>query len=164
MKSSYIIFKKENENGFTLLEIIIVTVIIALISVIAIPSISQLKGKHDLERTARMMVSEFNFVQQTALAYGKTCRIEFFTQVNAYRLRMPGETRLIWLPEGISIASNNFPAIDGGGYRLLSFNRNGAPNRGGTISLANERGDRLYIIIYLATGRIRISETPPANW
>lgn len=151
-----------HENGYTLMELIVVIFILSLISAIAVPSVNQLRGGRDLERTVQMMVADLHYMQQTAMAYGKTCRVEFYTQIEAYRLRIPGETRLVRLPEGINIAANTFPFS--GSQQLLSFNRNGAPNSGGTVLLANERGDKQYVIVYLATGRIRISEEPPENW
>lgn len=157
------IIKINDENGYTLLEIIIVAIIIALISAVALPSVGQLRGRTDLERTVQTMVSDFHLAQQTAVAYSKNCRIEFFPNGDRYRMRLPGETRMIRLPEGIRIVANNFP-VYWGTYRMLSFNRNGAPNQGGTISLTNKHGDELFIIIFLASGRIRISEEPPANW
>ncbi len=152
------------DGGFTLLEILVVVALLGIITMIAVPTVSHSQGSWQLEKTARLMVADFRLAQQTAVASGKTCRIEFFRYIEAYRVRTPGSQKLVRLPEGIFIAYNNFPGYDGGNFQLLSFNRNGSPNRAGTISLGNAKGERIYIIVNLASGRMRISEEPPAGW
>ncbi len=148
---------------------LIVLLIIGLVSLMVIPSVNRLKGgRRDLDRAARLLVADMTMVQQTAIAYGKTCRMEFYTggKHDKYIIYIPGENSTGKLPAGgITTCANNFPTSNPGGFRLLSFNRRGgAPNRGGTIGLANEHGECLYIIVFPATGRIRISENPPENW
>lgn len=154
-----------DDGGFTLIEVLIVLLIIGLVSLMVIPSVNRLKGRRDLDRAARLLVADMTMVQQTAIAYGKTCRMEFYTgKHDKYIIYIPGENSTGKLPAGITTCANNFPTSNPGGFRLLSFNRRGAPNRGGTIGLANEHGECLYIIVFPATGRIRISENPPENW
>ncbi len=152
-----------NESGFTLIEVLIVAFILALAGAVILPSLITANNRSDLERVAEMMIAEFSLAQQTAVATGIVCRVYFYKNVEAFRVFLPETGRTVWLPEGIRIHSNNFPDTDGGVYRLLSFNRNGAPNQAGTIGLRDKQGNKLYIIVNIATGRMRISETPPAT-
>ncbi|NLI69281.1 MAG: prepilin-type N-terminal cleavage/methylation domain-containing protein [Firmicutes bacterium] len=155
----------ENDGGFTLVELLIVVFIIGLVGLIVLPSPGQSHGQRELDRAARLLVADMTMVQQAAIAHGKTCRMEFSTGTqNRYTICIPGENTTKRLPEGIKICANNFPITEPGAYRLLSFNRRGAPNRAGTVALEDERGSCLYIIVFLSTGRIRISEDPPENW
>lgn len=151
------------KNGYTLLEIILVLALISVFAAAVLPAMINFTDRRLLEADAREMVGEFFLATHTAMTKGRTYRIEFYPQANAYQVFCPGGRRLIRLSEGIRYASNNFP-VEGGGYRVLSFNRNGNPNRGGTVSLINRHGDRLYIIVAATTGRVRISTTPPENW
>ncbi|NLZ29090.1 MAG: type II secretion system protein [Firmicutes bacterium] len=157
--------RRENDGGFTLVELLIVVLIIGLVGLILLPSLGQSQGQRELDRAARLLVADMGMVQQAAIAYGKTCRMEFSTGTqNRYTICIPGENTTKRLPEGIRICANNFPITEPGAYRLLSFNRRGAPNRAGTVALGDEHGNCLYIIVFLSTGRVRISEDPPENW
>ena len=157
------IFKHlKNEKGFTLLEVIIIALIIGLVGAAVLPSLIKADGSgSDIDRTAKMILAELSLAQQTAVSTGNTCRVEFYRNGKSLRLFLPVESRRVWLPEGIEIVYNNFPLTDNNAYHRLSFNRNGAPNRAGTIGFGDSYGNRLYIIVNLATGRMRISETMP---
>ena len=151
----------KREEGFTLIEVIIIVLIIGLAATALLPSLITAGSSGDIERTAQIILAEFSLAQQTAVATGNRCRIEFYRNGESFRLFLPVNSRRVRLPEGVKIVYNNFPLTDNSAYHLLSFNRNGAPNRAGTIGLRDGQGNRLYIIVNLATGRMRISDTMP---
>lgn len=149
--------KWQEDWGFSLLELLLVIAIVGIIGVVALPRMGSLHSEKQLEKAAQLMATEMRYIRQNAMASGKTCIIYFLDSSNLYRVNTPDENRYERLPEGISYSCNNFPG-------RLSFNRRGIPNRAGTLSLVNEKGDKLYIIVNLKTGRVRVSDSPPDNW
>ncbi len=115
-----------------------------------------------LEAAAWRLASDLRLAQQVAISTGKTSRVEFRQFNNDYRMWLPEDMERVRLPEGISYAGNTFPLSSG--VRKVSFTALGAPSQGGTVTLANQRGDKLYVITTPATGRVRVSKDPPEHW
>jgi prepilin-type N-terminal cleavage/methylation domain-containing protein len=157
----------KNEFAFTLIEVLCVISLLALLTMIAVPALAGFGENQSLEIAARALANDMRKSQQKAITFGWTQLIEFRGDNNhypEYRLKdgNTNEYTLIRLPEGISYYYNNFPRDSS--VRTLKFMRSGAPNPGGTVGLRNRSGKILYIIVAPATGRVRISELPPANW
>jgi prepilin-type N-terminal cleavage/methylation domain-containing protein len=155
------------ERAFTLVELICVLALLALLLAVAAPAMAGFGTNRNLEITARAMATDFRKSQQKAITCGWTQLIEFRKDaagLDLYRLKdgKTGKYTTVKLAEGIRIQSNNFPLVSS--IRTLAFQRSGAPNSGGTVVLENKTGKRLYLIVTPATGRVRISESPPENW
>ena len=165
LKSRYsgITINKHN-FGYSMIELLFVLLLLGMVTAIVYPVVSSGNDKRQLEAAANAMAMDMRKMQQKAVTTSSTQFMEFRIAVNDYRIRdSRDETRITTrLPEGIIYRSVTFPTT-GGSYRQLSFNRSGAPNRGGTVGLENTKGDILYIIITPATGRIRVSESPPGD-
>lgn len=151
--------------AFTVVELLCVLALLGLIAAITFPTVAGVSSSRDIELAARGMAMDIRRTQQKAITAGWTQYIEFRTNADDYRLRdgRTEERTTVKLPPGVTYRSVNFPIVDGW-YRQLSFNRSGAPNRGGTVALTNNAGDVIYIIVTPATGRVRISDQPPENW
>lgn len=138
--------------------------ILALLTAVAVPSFVGWGRERELDLAARSVALDMRRLQQAAITSGFTCCLQFYEFQHNYRRidHAAGETKRIYLPKGITIHSVNF--IFSGGTHNLCFLRSGAPNRGGTVCIRNERGDKRYIIVTPATGRVRISKNPPEHW
>lgn len=155
---------RAGETGFTLIELICVIALLGLIALIAAPAVANINSNRNLELAARGMAIDMRKTQQKAITVGWAQLIEMRESVNDYRIKdgKTGARERVRLPEGVKYSSINFPIV--AGYPTLSFNRNGAPNSGGTVALTDTRGRVIYIIVTPATGRVRVSDEPPSSW
>jgi len=136
--------------------------LMGVLSLIAFPYLTHHMQRQELEVAVRQMTTEIRLAQQKAISSGKQGSLDFYIYADHYRINLPGERKRVDLPGGISYAYINFPQKGSVfGIRELSFSRTGAPNRGGTIGLKNEKEERLYVIVTPATGRVRTSTERP---
>jgi Tfp pilus assembly protein FimT len=153
---------KKSRPGLSYIELLLVMATITLLTLLALPSLAALAERWELDAAAWRLVSDMRLARQTAITTGKAVRIEFRTTANDYRVFYPDRTERVRLPDNITYAGNNFPLVQG--VRRVSFSALGAPSQGGTVTLQNKRGAKLYVIMTPATARIRVSKTPPAHW
>ena len=133
--------------------------ILGILAAVAVPAVTGLHDKWRLEEAAWRLASDMRLARQVAISTGRYTQVNFRWEAGDYRLYLPVEKTRVKLPEGVSYALNNFPET--GGVHKLSFSAIGAPSRGGTVGLKNKKGSRLYVILAPATGRVRVSPTPP---
>lgn len=67
---------KAKYNGFTLIELIVVLVIIGLLATIAIPNLLGLYNQYQAKDALRQLESSFKEAQRQAMRRGKTCKIK----------------------------------------------------------------------------------------
>lgn len=146
------------------MELLLVLAIIALLTAVATPALIGHMEERALELAAHAVAMDMRRAQQAAITSGFTSEMRFYEFQHRYRMidQASGESRMINLPAGITIHFLNF--IFSRGTHNLNFLRTGAPNRGGTLCLRNRRGDLRYIIVTPATGRVRVSKSPPDHW
>jgi hypothetical protein len=150
---------RKNCSGSSLAELLMVVALISLLSAAAIPALRSQREKKLLEATAGTIAMHMRMAQGHAVATQTTGRLVFYTFSDIYYVELSGEREWVYLPEEISIVAINFALIYN--RRELSFNMLGVPNQGGHMSLKNARGEKIYIIITPATGRVRVSRDPP---
>lgn len=146
-----------DQKGVTLIELVSVLAIISIVSLIIVPRFNNVIAKYELEAAARMIASDLRLAQQMAVSKGEYYRIIFDT-TNKDRYQFVLATKIIkqvLLPEGVQIDSTSF---DG---NTVIFGHSGAPQPAGTITLIGRNGQFLFVIVAVATGRVRISEEPP---
>jgi len=152
------------ESGFSFLELLLVMTIIAFITVLAAPALSNFEDKLLLETAAGRLAAHMRLAQQVAVTGGKTTRVELYLARDYYSMFLPEQKEIVPLPVGIELAYLSFPGAESQGGYSLGFTRTGAPSSGGTVVLKNRRGEKRYVIVAVGTGRVRVSPSPPEHW
>ncbi len=164
-------------QGFTLVELMIVVGILAVLGAVALPMITSTMPKYRLRSAARELVIDFKKAKVEAVKRNRTVVIEFIgvdTQNGSYRLFVndneatdgtsprsfdPGDVLLATksLPVGIVFTSHATAPFSGNqsGYnaRGLPF---GSSNRKIIISTNDTPPSRFYTLTLMAAGRVQL--------
>lgn len=148
--------KRINHSGYTTIEIITVVAILSIMTSLILPNYKFTLDKYKIEIAARKLAKDILYAQQRSICKKVKYHIIFdrITKDN-YTIASGFNSRTVNLPPGIYIDWVNFAKYE------LSFNPVGVPKQGGTIALKSD-SKNLYIIVSVATGRVRISNTPPS--
>jgi type IV fimbrial biogenesis protein FimT len=151
--------KQMGRKGFTLVELVVVLVIIAIGSGIFVPNIGAWLPNYRLRSAARDIVSAMRTAQMRAISNGIQYRVNFNADEvgAASSFILQCNTGGEWvsdgavqtLPAGITMDIDQLPA-----GRAL-FNPNSTATAGST-TLRNTKGTQKKISITSATGRVRI--------
>jgi prepilin-type N-terminal cleavage/methylation domain-containing protein len=125
--------------AFTLLELVMVIVIMALMATLAAPRYANSLNRYRVEVAARRVAMDLSYAQARARATCSTRSISFDKSTSTYTLiaesdlNKPGSNYIIDLtqpPYRTTIVSVTF-----GGGGTLSFNGFGVPNTAGTVRI-----------------------------
>jgi prepilin-type N-terminal cleavage/methylation domain-containing protein len=149
---------KKSNSGYTIIELIVVTAIIAILTVVSFKGLFTVKQNMDLNRAAHQLEAILKNCQSKAMYTGSYYKIEFHQSLNRYRIFKDFVADRTIQLENIIIHNVNFTD------NKVGFNKNGSPSMGGTVTLKTKNGKKLYVIMTPVTARTRISDTPPENW
>ena len=145
-------------KGYTLIELMVVVGIISLLLGLGINELDYLIQWSKLNRAAVILSSELKNTQSRAFYEGAYYKLQFWPSLDRYRIYQQTilyeDTQL----EDIDLFNTNFTDNN------LYFYPSGVPSMGGTVTLKNNRGKVLYVIMTPVTSRVRISQNPPDNW
>jgi len=144
-------------NGFTLMELMIVVLITAVLSTLAIPSFLQWRQNLEFRKTARDLVSILREAKSRSINTNLEHRVEYAATNKQYRMTQGNRSNnsTLWntviyewteLPSGVRIDAN---------VNTIQMNTNGTAN-GGTLFIQNDDLETIYEIRVARTGRIRI--------
>ena len=167
------------KNGFTLIEVLIVVVVMAILASVLVPAVSG-SSSSQLRGAATILVRDIQYVQSEAINTGQTLQLEF-TSPTQYRVidpdGGPGGSALV-LPhpqtdspahggqfimdfsdpgplKGVTISSAKF-----GGQPRLEFGRYGETSYGGEVILTVGK-NQVRITIAPATGMVTVGRLEP---
>jgi len=158
------IHSTNRNNGYTLIELMVVVVIISLLLGLGINGLDYLIQWNKLNTAAALLSSELKNTQSRAFYEGVYYKIEFYAtfdwpaSLNKYKIFRKSEFYKEIKLDGVELFKTNFT------NNRVNFNPNGSPSMGGTVTLKNKRGKVLYVIMTPVTARVRVSPEPPENW
>lgn len=171
-KPSKNLHKLNYSDGFALVEMIIVVLI--LVTTLTLIGISTgALNRYKLNTAAALMAQDIRLAQQLNMNQDGLYTIVFDIQNERYFLTRYTKTqKKVNLPYGIDLVGTNFD-FDNNSYNgydnKLCFNSKGEPIRqnsgylfGGHVTLKDQNGNYLYVIVASITGRVRIGTSPPS--
>ena len=149
-----------NKKGFTLIELVVVLVVIAITAALIAPNIGGWLPRYRLRSATRDIVSTMRDAQMKAVSKRLQYQVDFNVGTNSYILRYTSGGLVFndgsaqTAPSGITVNIANLP----GG--IASFDPDSTCPNGGNITLSYQRGgviqDQKRILLNVATGRVRI--------
>jgi type II secretion system protein H len=148
-----------NKKGFTLVELIVVFVIIAVAAILMVPNIGGWLPNYRLRSATREIASTLRTAQMRAISNRVQYRVSFHlddvVKANRYVLQRDSgggafvnDQAVQTLPAGITISANLFP------NERAVFNTD-STSSGGSITLQNTKGATRQITLTTSTGRVR---------
>ena len=154
--------KKNNEKGFTLLELFIVMIIIGIIATITLPKMNFQFFKNKLRSSTSAVTSNLYLARMKAVNNSEEHGVQFLSSGEFYIVKDPlGTSEIVGvrnkLDDGISFLNINFVNW------LAVFNEQGQLEKTclpagvmtGSILLENDIGDSTQVDITFISGRIR---------
>ena len=138
-----------NKKGVTLLELIVVMVIIAIMAALAVPNIAAWLPNYRLRTATRDIVSTMRTAQIKAVSTNLEHRVQFYTEEGGYIVYLGTSQKL---PSGIRFQEID---LDGPNHNEAIFNPN-STSTSGSVTLRNKRDTEKRIVLFAATGRIRV--------
>jgi prepilin-type N-terminal cleavage/methylation domain-containing protein len=150
---------RSSERGFSLIEILVATAIIATLLAIAYPNLATLASGARLEGAARTLVLELQKSRLRAIAEGKCCRVTFNGATRRYQL----ESKAGVTPCGTDAFTNDGAArvIDDTGAIVVTasasptFDSRGRASTTSVITLTAPNGAVLLAAVN-AAGRVNV--------
>ena len=149
--------KSGNNEGVTLIELVVVLVIIAITASLTVPNIGAWLPIYRLRSATRDIVSTMRTAQMKAVSINSRYRVNFDVLGNGYFVQYQ-TTSGLWvndgttqnLPPGITLKEADF-----GGASQAVFNSN-STSSAGSVTLQNTKGSTKKISLTSATGRVNI--------
>ncbi len=152
-------------GGFTIIEILIVVVILAIAAMTAIPMISS-AGSIQVRSAANMIAADLEYAKSLAITKGQHFSVVFDTSADSYRIAdQVGATILHPVKKGfdyvidlqdVGLGKADITGAAFGGSPHVEFDYLGSPDNGGTVTVQGG-GMTLTISVEAVTGYITVT-------
>ena len=143
--------------AFTLIELVLVTGIIAVLAAIAIPHYAGSIQRYRADAAARRIVSDLALAQSRANTTSTSQTVVFSVASNEYRIEAAAATTAgaYTVRHGSAPYQATLVTADFGGETQMSFDGYGVPTRGGTLTLRAGSVQRT-IAVDATSGRAKV--------
>jgi len=156
-----------SSSGFTLAEILIVVLIIAIAAMMAVPMISSASSMQ-IQSAANMIAADLEYAKSMAITRQKTYTVVFDKSNERYQIEDPdgiiahpvkrGFPYIVDFRGDSRLGKVDISNVDFGGSSRVGFNLLGSPDKGGFIELCPQGGGApTRITVEPVTGYISIS-------
>ncbi len=153
-----------NKKGFTLVELLIVLIIIAIITAIAIPTLYN--EKKDLKKDVFILYNNLQYAKMYAIKNRTNVTITFNLTNNYYTMQLDNNTKTVYLNENVEFGdgghsnlSNHKVAFDNTNPPKEIFTPLGFPKYFGSIYIKlKNSSDYVYLISINLNGKITIKK------
>lgn len=154
-------------GGFTLAEMIIVVVILAIAAAMAIPMFSS-AGSMKAASAADTIAADLEYAKSMAISRGRSYSVVFDTATESYRVEdqdgvviahpvKKGFNYVVDFRKESSLSGVDMTSANFGGTGSVTFDFLGSPDNGGTVGLSSG-GFSVSVIVEPVTGFISISD------
>ncbi len=155
-----IVTKSRPYPGFTLVELVAVTLVVSILAAVAIPRLSSSLSTRRLQAAANRVMSDLELARTAAKDLGKSVQVQFSTGGSSYTIPEVSDPNggtsysvdFVNTPYPVTIAAADF-----GGDSTVSFDLHGYADSGGTITLCEGR-KKSSIVLHPVSG---IAERTP---
>lgn len=128
-----------HHNGFTLIELVLVVIIVGVISAIAVPRFAQATARQQLDAAANRLISDFQKAQHHAQATSNDVELSFDASGNSYTFTPASGTsfqvQLDESPYQVKVTKATFEDTT-----AVTFNGFGIPSAQGAVVLESATG------------------------
>jgi len=142
------------EQGFTLLELLIVLALMAMLAAVCFPTLDKVEEKIKLKSDARQMAWVLRSAREKAITTGQDQEVIFRVFQNYYN----EDGKRYYLSPGIEfVGTTTFGKIHD--RVVCIFKPSGAPSpQAGTAVLKNKYGEKISVVVNVESGRVRVEE------
>lgn len=157
---------RKTSTGFTMVEIIIIAVIIAIAAMMVIPMMSS-AGSMQIRSATNMIAADLEYAKSMAISRQKIYTVVFDESAESYQIEDPngiiehpvkkGFQYIVNFRDDSRLSKVDIAAVDFGGTNEVEFNYLGSPGNDGFIKLQAE-DMKVRIDVELVTGFISITD------
>ncbi len=154
---------RKRESGFTMIELIVTMLVLAVLAAIAIPGFSSWLPKYRLKSATRDLYSSMQLAKLEAIKQNEDCSVTFSTNPDQYAVSLINKTVVLAnYKGGVSFKGPGGETFDAS---PLTFNSRGLSNNLGYVYLSNDRSISYYRVgVPSISGAVKLERWNGGAW